>query len=70
MDIQRIIGELRAERARLDEALLHLEKLSLAQMPRRGRPPGRRREAGLTAAQDGRGPSDSTKQARRMAAGA
>jgi len=70
MDIQRIIGELRAERARLDEALLHLEKLSLARAPRRGRPPNWRKEANLAAAQDGRGSDGSPNGSRRMAAGA
>jgi hypothetical protein len=70
MDIQRIIGELRAERARLDEALLHLEKLSLARTPRRGRPPNWRREANLAAAQNGRVPGDSPNAARRLVAGA
>lgn len=69
MDIQRIIGEL-LERARIDEALLRLEKLFLTQMPRRGRPPGGRREATLTAAPDGNGPNDSANGARRMVAGA
>jgi len=70
MDIQRIIAELRAERARLDDALVHLEKLSLARMPQRGRPPSWRREATLAASQNGHGPSESKHEALRMAAGA
>jgi hypothetical protein len=40
MDILKIIAELRAERAHLDEALATLERLSLHLKPRRGRPPG------------------------------
>lgn len=39
MEIQRIIAELREERARLDEAISALEKVALTQKPRRGRPP-------------------------------
>lgn len=70
MDIHRIIGELRAERARIDGVLLHLEKLSLARTPRRGRPPNWRREANLTAAQNGHGSNDSPNGARRMIASA
>jgi hypothetical protein len=70
MDIQKIIEELRAERARLDDALLHLEKLSLARMPRRGRPPNWKRGAGLTAARNGRGLSDSTIRTRHITADA
>jgi len=39
MDIQRMIAELHAERACLDEALIGLEKLAQKRTPRRGRPP-------------------------------
>jgi len=38
MDIDRMIAELRAERACLDEALIGLEKLAQKRTPRRGRP--------------------------------
>jgi hypothetical protein len=67
MDIDKIIGELRAERARLDDVVLHLEKLSLARIPRKGRPASSGTDAGLKA---GRGPNQSRIGARVTAAGA
>jgi len=70
MDIQRIIGELRAERARLDEALVHLERLALTRVPRRGRPPNWRREASLTEANEGPSTQALANASRRLAAGA
>lgn len=45
MDISKVIAELREERERLNEAIISLEKLSLAGAPRRGRPPAWRRVA-------------------------
>jgi hypothetical protein len=39
MDLLKMIAELRAERAAIDEAVAVLERLGLAQGPRRGRPP-------------------------------
>jgi len=39
MDIPKIIADLVAERSRLEEAIVTLEKLSPAWTPRRGRPP-------------------------------
>ena len=45
MDLQKIISELQAERQRLDEAILALERLSSNGMPQRGRPRRRLREA-------------------------
>ena len=39
MDVQKIIAELREERARLDEVIIGLERLAPDQKPRRGRPP-------------------------------
>jgi hypothetical protein len=47
MEIQRIIAELREERARLDEAISALEKVALTQKPRRGRPPAWTKGSGL-----------------------
>ncbi len=40
MNLQKMIGELQAERDRLDEAILALERLSTSNSKRRGRPPG------------------------------
>ena len=55
MDISKIIAELRAERARIDEAIVSLERLSLAGTPRRGRPPAWSRVTNLTAPQSRNG---------------
>jgi hypothetical protein len=41
MNVQKIISELREERARLDEALVAFERLLFDRAPRRGRPPSR-----------------------------
>ena len=39
MDVSRILGELRAERAQIEEAILSLERLARGRGKRRGRPP-------------------------------
>jgi hypothetical protein len=39
MEIDKILEELRQERAQLDEAILSIERLALGQGKRRGRPP-------------------------------
>ena len=39
MDIMKMLGELRAEKGRLEEAILTLERLARGQGKRRGRPP-------------------------------
>jgi hypothetical protein len=39
MNLQKMITELRAEKSRLDDAILALERLSLTNPKRRGRPP-------------------------------
>ncbi len=39
MDLLRMIGELQAEKERLDEAIQALERLSARKLRRRGRPP-------------------------------
>lgn len=39
MDLNKMIAELQAERERLDQAILALERLSAGQTRRRGRPP-------------------------------
>jgi len=39
MNVQKVIAELREERACLHEALMGLERLSSIRTPRRGRPP-------------------------------
>jgi hypothetical protein len=39
MNLQKMIGELQAEKARLDDAILALERLASSNRRRRGRPP-------------------------------
>jgi hypothetical protein len=39
MNLQKMISELRAEKSRLDDAILALERLSVTHPKRRGRPP-------------------------------
>ena len=39
MDLRRMIAELRAEKTRLDEAILALERLAAGKLRRRGPPP-------------------------------
>jgi hypothetical protein len=39
MDVSKILSELRAERAQLEEAILSLERLARGRGKRRGRPP-------------------------------
>lgn len=41
MNLPKMIADLQAERDRLDEAILALERLSTSNAKRRGRPPGR-----------------------------
>ena len=45
MDLQKMIADLQAERDRLDEAILTLERLSASHTGRRGRPPRWLRDA-------------------------
>jgi hypothetical protein len=39
MDVAKILADLRQEREQLEEAILSLERLALGRGPRRGRPP-------------------------------
>jgi hypothetical protein len=39
MDVSKILAELKAERAQIEEAILSLERLARGRGPRRGRPP-------------------------------
>jgi hypothetical protein len=60
MDVMKTVAELREERARLDEAIISLEKLLLTRAPRRGRPPAWSRMTSLTVPQGGNGQGAST----------
>ena len=60
MDVLKTIAELREERARLDEAIISLEKLSLnLTRPRRGRPPAWSRVTSLSGPQSRNGQNGS-----------
>jgi hypothetical protein len=48
MDVSRVIAELREERARLQEVIISLEKLSQTRTPRRGRLPTWSKVASVT----------------------
>jgi hypothetical protein len=50
MNLSKMIAELQAERDRLDEAILALERLSVSNSKRRGRPPRWLQEQGETVA--------------------
>ena len=39
IDVAKILGELRAEKEQLEQAILTLERLAAGRGPRRGRPP-------------------------------
>ena len=54
MDVLKMIAELQEEHARLEEAILSLEKLARAGAPRRGRPPASSKVEAVTAVQPGR----------------
>jgi len=58
MDVLKTIAELREERARLDEAIMSLERFSLTR-PRRGRPPAWSRVTSLTGPQSRNGQNGS-----------
>ena len=62
MNLQKMIAELQAERDRLDEAILALERLSTSHSKRRGRPPAWLKaaagEAGERAAKHSEGNGD------------
>lgn len=55
-----MIAELREERARLDEAIVSLERLSHTETPRRGRPPAWTKAVGETAPRSGNGDNSSS----------
>jgi hypothetical protein len=60
MDILKMIADLHEERARLDDAIMSLEKLSQAGAPRRGRPPAWTKVAGATGSRGRNGQSGSS----------
>jgi len=52
MNLQKMISELRAEKSRLDDAIVALERLSVTHPKRRGRPPHWLKEQMMAAAED------------------
>jgi hypothetical protein len=48
MDVNKVLAELREERAQIEEAILILERLARGRGKRRGRPPAWMSAAGLT----------------------
>jgi hypothetical protein len=52
MNLQKMITELRAEKSRLDDAILALERLSLTNPKRRGRPPHWIKEQMMVSSED------------------
>jgi hypothetical protein len=73
MDIQKIIEELREERAQLEEAILSIERLALGRGNRRGRPPSwmaLAKSAETTTKRRGRPPGSRNKNAGAKTSGA
>ena len=70
MNIQKIIEDLREERACLDEVLIGLEKLALKRTPRRGRPPAWSRATSLTGSKSSNGPNGSSNGSAHLASSA
>lgn len=60
MDVSKILTELKEERTQIEEAILSLERLARARVPRRGRPPAWMAEM-TTAKRRGRPPGSKNK---------
>jgi hypothetical protein len=67
MDVQKIIAELREERANLDEVVLGLERMSLRQRPRRGWLPAWSKVKSLSASKSSNGLNGSIGSAKQIA---
>ena len=68
MDVSKILAELQAERAQIEEAIVSLEKLARGRGTRRGRPPAWMSE-GEAPKRRGRPPGSKNKPATSVAAG-
>lgn len=58
MNLPKMISELRAEKMRLDDAIIALERLSVSQPKRRGRPPQWVRNRSRARLAESRGPEN------------
>lgn len=63
MDVSKILSELQAERAQIEEAILSLEKLARGRGKRRGRPPAWLTETAEAPKRRGRPPGSKNKAA-------
>jgi hypothetical protein len=63
MDVSKILSELQAERAQIEEAILSLEKLARGRGKRRGRPPAWLTETAEVPKRRGRPPGSKNKAA-------
>ena len=61
MDVSKILAELQAERAQIEEAILSLEKLARGRGKRRGRPPAWLSEVAEAPKRRGRPPGSKNK---------
>jgi hypothetical protein len=61
MDVSKILSELQAERAQIEEAILSLEKLARGRGKRRGRPPAWLTETAEVPKRRGRPPGSKNK---------
>jgi hypothetical protein len=64
MNLQKMISELRAEKSRLDDAILALERLSLTNPKRRGRPPHWLKEQMMVSSEEAAAETESAAAAR------
>jgi hypothetical protein len=69
MDVSKILTELKEERTQIEEAILSLERLARARVPRRGRPPAWMAEMN-PAKRRGRPPGSKNKSSATVAAAA
>jgi hypothetical protein len=67
MDVSKILTELKEERTQIEEAILSLERLARARVPRRGRPPSWMAEM-TTVKRRGRPPGSKNKATSSVAA--
>jgi hypothetical protein len=60
LDVDKMLAELRLERAQIEEAILTLERLARGRGRRRGRPPGWLKDAGSSPSEPGENTNEDT----------